>query len=53
MKKQSVSEKMRKPIKNQTTLFGGVGVESHRVEASSGPTRARLQSDSEKNEKTS
>lgn len=44
--------KMRMPIKNKTPSFGRAGIESHRVEASSGTTRARLQSDSEKNEKT-
>ena len=39
---------MRKPIKNQTPSFGRAGVESHKVEASSGVSCGKKLTDSEK-----
>ncbi|KAK8882696.1 hypothetical protein M9Y10_045338 [Tritrichomonas musculus] len=39
---------MRKPNKNQTPLFGRAGVESHRVETSSGTSVRKSRTDSEK-----
>lgn len=47
-KPRSDSEKMRKPIKDQTFSFGRAGVESHKNETSSKFTCGRSLTDSER-----